>query len=156
MAYQWKTGSHIKANADVAGIQCKQLEQTVGLTPENLVNANRAENAPLHNEFEWNNDVAADKYRLHQARHIIACLCVKSEVSGTEAKQVRAFLKCNTNEPYYSVDVIVKSEDKYKAMLERALNELKAFQIKFSTLKELTPVFNAIQKIKGDNTNERN
>ena len=149
MAYQWKTDSHIKANADLAGVQCEQLERTIGLTPENLVNANRAENTPLHNEFEWNNDIAADKYRLHQARHIIACLCTKITSSdGTEQKQVRAFLKCDTNEPYYSVDVIVRNEDKYNAMLERALNELKAFQTKYYTLTELTPLFKAIQKLK--------
>lgn len=149
MAYQWKTGSHIKANADLAGTQCEQLERTIGLTPENLVNANREENAPLHDEFEWNNDVAADKYRLHQARHIIACLCTKINSSdSTEPKQVRAFLKCETNEPYYSIDVILTDEDKHKSALARALNELKAFQTKYCTLTELTPLFKEIQKLK--------
>lgn len=46
-------------------------EQFGQLTPHNVVEAASAEDHPLHDRFEWNDDVAAHKYRLSQARQLI-------------------------------------------------------------------------------------
>ena len=46
MVYGWKTASYIKADANIAGKQCEELEKTVGLTAKNLLDANRDESAP--------------------------------------------------------------------------------------------------------------
>lgn len=148
MVYQWKTASCIKVDPNIAGKQCEILEQTVGLTPINLLNANRNENAPLHNEFEWNDEVAAEEYRISQARHIINCLCIKPEITNKEQIPVRAFLKTTTAEPYNSLSVILENEDKTTEMLKRALNELKAFKAKYATLSKLKPIFDVIDYIK--------
>lgn len=63
MVYEWKEAAQIKADAQKAGEMLENLEKTVGITPKNLVEANRDESAPLHNEFEWNDTKAAEKYR---------------------------------------------------------------------------------------------
>lgn len=67
MVYEWKEAAQIKADAQKAGEMLENLEKTVGLTPKNLVEASRDESAPLHNEFEWNDTKAAEKYRETQA-----------------------------------------------------------------------------------------
>ena len=148
MVYEWKTASYIKADANVAGKQCEELERTVGLTAKNLLDANRDENAPLHNEFEWRDDIAAEKYRENQARHIIACLCVRAETTtGEQSEPVRAFLKIEPESEYQSLNVILQSADSHSAMLATALKELKAFQKKYKTLAELKPLFDVLEDI---------
>ena len=148
MVYQWKTASYIKTDANIAGKQCEELEKTVGLTPENLLNANRNEDAPLHNEFEWDDQKAAEQHRLYQARHIINCLCIKPESSQKEkVNSIRAFVKTTLESPYQSLNVILQSKDSYDAMLARAKKELESFISKYQTLAELKPVFEAYKEV---------
>jgi hypothetical protein len=146
MVYQWKSNSRIKVNADVAGQMCEQIEKEKGLTAQTLLDANRAEGTPLHNEFEWNDSIAAEEYRLQQARHIINCLCIKTE--SKKEQPVRAFFKISDAESYENINVIVSSEDKYGRLLDTAMKELIAFETKYSSLTELSPVFKAIDNIK--------
>lgn len=79
MVYEWKEAAQIKADAQKAGEMLEILEKTVGITPKNLVEANRDESAPLHNEFEWNDTKAAEKYRETQAGYIIRNICIVRE-----------------------------------------------------------------------------
>lgn len=148
MVYEWKTASYINIDANIAGKQCEELEKTVGLTPKNLLDANRDENAPLHSEFEWNDSVAAEKYRERQAQHIIACLCVRAETTnGEKSEPVRAFLKTAPESEYQSLNVVLQSADSHSAMLAMALKELKAFQRKYNALAELKPLFDVLEDI---------
>lgn len=148
MVYEWKTASYIKADANVAGKQCEELERTGGLTPKRLLDANREKSAPLHNEFEWRDDIAAERYRENQARHIIACLCVRAETTnGEKSEPIRAFLKTAPESEYQSLEVILQSADSRSAMLAMALKELKAFQRKYNSLAELKPLFDVLEDI---------
>lgn len=144
MVYQWKTAACIKADAQAAGEQFKHLEATVGLTPLTVLEANRADGTPLHNEFEWHDDIAAEKYRLHQAGNLIRFICIASEQQPTP---IRAFLKTEAAQPYKSLNVIMQSADDYAAMLDRARRELAAFKNKYQALTELKPVFDAISSL---------
>lgn len=143
MVYQWKKASYIKADANVAGHMCEQLEQTVGLTAKSLLDANRPKEAPLHGEFEWDDSKAAEQYREQQARHIINCLCVKPERSDQEP--VRAFFTIS-QPSYENISVILQSAEKHSSLLDLALKELNAFKAKYNTLTQLEPVFEAIDK----------
>lgn len=146
MVYKFKQGSHIKADANIAGRMCEQLEQTKdGLTAKTLLDANRPADAPLHSCFEWNDGIAAEAYREQQARHIINCLCVVSE-TDTKAEPVRAFFTISEKK-YENIQAIVTSTDKHAALLEIALRELQAFKRKYETLSELRPILIAIDEM---------
>ena len=147
-AYKWKTGAVVKTNADVAGKQFEQLEKTVGLTPQTVLDANRAENAPLHNEFEWNDEQAAELYRLRQAGYLIRSISVIVQTQQNEEKEVRAFFQTEYKGEYESISVIFDDENKHDALLEKALKELEAFSRKYETLVELKPIRTAMKKIK--------
>lgn len=58
------------------------LEDANGrIRPRDLVNAARDPNHPCHNEFIWDDGIAAEKYRIDQARKILVRLkLVKMEV----------------------------------------------------------------------------
>lgn len=146
MVYQWKSGSRIKANAEAAGKQFEELAETVGLTAETVLDANRPEDAPLHNEFEWRDDIAAEEWRKQQARHLINCICYTVDNHDSN-EQVRAFFTTPETNGYESLETILTVENKYNSLLVKALQELSTFERKYSTIKELKPVFDAIKEV---------
>ena len=144
-AYKWKTGAHITVSAQKAGEMCEKLAAENRLTADNLLEANRPPDAPLHSAFEWDDQKAAEEYRRGQARHIIACICVVTE---NKREEVRAFYNLERNEPTYtSLKVILESPDMMDNLYKTALSELAAFQKKYATVKALEPVFNAIDQL---------
>lgn len=143
MVYKFKSGSHIKADPQIAGELLERLEAENNLTAKALVDANRDEDAPLHNEFEWNDSVAAEAYRETQARHIINCI----EIVKEETEPVRAFFNITRGEPVYRhIDAILREKDTREALLKTALAELIAFKRKYKNLVELAKVIAAIDE----------
>lgn len=148
-AYTWKSGSRIKADAQKAGELMEQLSQTEdGLTAETLLNANKPEEAPLHNCYEWDDSKAAVEWRLHQSRHFINSIVTVQVQEGQEEQPetMRAFFVTTEKSKYEPLHAIVKEKSKYEAMLDTALSELIAFKRKYAQIKALQPIFEAIDK----------
>lgn len=155
MVYKWKTGSRIKADPSKSGELFEQLESSdEGLTAQSLLNANIPEEAPLHNDYEWDNEKAAEEWRLHQSRHFINSLIMLSVMPDTEQQaQIRAFHITTEQHRYDSIQTIITSEDKYNTLLRNALSELSAFVHKYNTIQALQPVFVAIQQVTDESEN---
>ena len=148
MVYEWKPGSRHGVGANTAGAVCEQLEAAGGLTAKSLLDASRPEDAPLHSEFEWNDSVAAERYREDQARSIIRHLTVRLDEKPGEP--VRGFfcIERSGGRSYTSVNVILKQSDLRSNLLRKALDEMDVFQRKYSTLTELATVFAAAAKVR--------
>lgn len=146
MVYKWKDAARIKSDAQTAGEICERLERNGGLTAKRLVDESRPEDAPLHKEFEWNDATAAEAYREEQARYIIRSLIVQPEETKNEV--VRAFFPMAEQKVFESLPVILSDAKKTSALLDMALRELKAFELKYSTLSQLAPVFEAIKEVR--------
>lgn len=145
MVYKWKPGSHHKVDAQTAGEVCAALEEEGRLNAETLVEKSRPEEAPLHDEFEWDDSIAAEEYRKQQARVLIATVV---EIISPEVVPTRAFFNIVHKEANYeSVRVIIQDENKRKALLDKAIRELRSFQTKYSALLELCEVFDAINRL---------
>ena len=145
MVYKWKEGSHHKVSAQIAGEVCAELEERGELNAEKLVEVSRPEDAPLHNEFEWDDSIAAEMYRKSQAGQIIRHIAIKAEANAP----VRAFFNIEYgSKEFESINTIVQHEEKYDLLLNRAIRELEVFQRKYQMITELHDVFDAIQKIK--------
>lgn len=68
-------------------------DQTGTLTPAVVVDAARPEGSPLHSRFEWDDQVAGEKYRHVQAAHLIRSVKVVIQRDGVdETTRVRAFV----------------------------------------------------------------
>ena len=66
--YSWSYGG-FGVDANTVGKTLEQIEADTGsVTKEKLLDASRAEDSPTHALFEWNNEIAGEKYRLEQAR----------------------------------------------------------------------------------------
>lgn len=143
MVYKFKSGAQIRADAQVAGEMCERLASEGRLTARNLVDENRPETAPLHGAFEWNNDTAAECWREHQARHIIASLTIQTE----QAEPIRAFFNIVRADPQYShIESILQEKDDTENLLKMALAELVSIQKKYFMLHKLAKVFEAIDE----------
>lgn len=96
-----------------------------------------------HKCFEWNGVAAAEKYRLVQAgeiiRHVVVVETVLSKSPSQPPKtvEVRAFQKSHKVPGYREVEVIVKDQKEYQALLQQAQNELQKFKKRYKDLKEL-------------------
>lgn len=142
MEVEWKINGIFKANA-------QKVYEEIGdrkVTPEEVLEQARSdENSELHKCFEWNDSIAAEKYRLTQARQIIQLLVIKPEKK--EEPQVRVFQITTETNNYQPTKLFLEQPDEYKALLQRAKNELSALKTRYKTLSELEKVFEAIDEI---------
>ena len=149
--YSWKAGAQFPVKASVAADTIKSLQKTLGkdnVTAVELLDASRDENAPLHSCFEWNDDIAAEQFRICQARHLITSIEVTIITNDTPV-QTRGFVNVNTVAPkkqgeYVSVEVAFSKDDYRRQVLCNVLSELRAFQRKYAVYQELSGVFKAI------------
>lgn len=152
MVYQWKPGARIRADAQEAGEVLNRLELEGRLSAKGLLDESRPENAPLHKEFEWNDGVAAENWREHQARHIIGSILVIPEKS----EPVRGFFKIErSGNRYESIQTILESRDKTNLLLEEAFKELSRIEMKYKTLDLLQRVWDAAHRAEIEYAMER-
>ena len=142
MAYQWKIPV-APVSAQTAGEEFERLYRKHGkLAPEDVVEESRDASAPLHGCFEWNDAIAAEKYRVHQAGDIIRALVI-SEDKGEAPRDTRAFVHVRSD--YHPISVVVDDAAMLAELLASAEKEMTAFQRKYETLQELSPVMDAIR-----------
>lgn len=149
MAYQWKSGTRTSTKAEIAGKVFKELENSdAGLTAQSLVDASRPKDAPMHNDFEWNDSIAAEKFRNHQAGVLIASL----EVIFTEAEDAqptRGYVSFKTEDKTFeSIETVLLDVEKTNALFEMAMRELESFKRKYANLTEFKRLFDEINAIK--------
>lgn len=122
MVYQWKSGSRIGGiSAQVAGEVCEQLDSVGCLSAQRLVDVSRPKEAALHTAFEWDDSIAGEEWRKHQARHIINSIIVVQKKED-EPVPVRAFFKIEQSEgTYESVHTILRCATKREMLMQDAL-----------------------------------
>lgn len=114
------------------------------LTPMNLVESARDERSPLHHRFEWDDSVAAGKYRLVQASELIRKVKITYSDSQDRPQEVRAFLAMRGDEPTRSVyeptEVVMADPFASKIQLREFERDWKAFKAKYEHLKEFAAI----------------
>lgn len=125
-------------------------ERDGALHPEKVVEAARDRKSPLHSHFDWNDKAAAHQHRLNQARDLIR-ITVKVIPQISNAP-VRAFVslsnlrRTGTGSYLATVDVL-QDEGRYAVALDDAIKTLQGMQRRFSYLRELGPVWDAVAQL---------
>ena len=145
--YQFKIPGLFPVSAQTAGNELRRIYADKGkLDPSDIVDASRPETAPLHPCFEWDDAVAAEKYREVQAGNLVRSITVVAESPSAGPVEVRAFVSvCETYRPFVEV---VDSEAQMAELLQRALEELRTFERKYACLSELSSVFREIEIVR--------
>ena len=151
MVYQWKTGTMYKVEAEVAAKVMNELAAENKLSAKELVEVSRPEEAPLHNEFEWDDTAAAEKWREHQGRKMIGALVtVVENMVQEEPITIRVFHHLEPSKPNYEPIVeIVKHEDRMEMLFKSAMKELAAFKAKYSGIQAFSKLFAVIEELEG-------
>lgn len=119
--------------------------------PEDVVNyAKKNKKSELHKCFDWNDSTAAEKWRIHTAR-IISCNLIVKVRKSEESDPISYRLIQNDKEAkvYRPVQITVRNEDQYSRLVKRALAELAAFKMRYSSIVELEAVIDEIDKLIG-------
>lgn len=152
----WEPGfERIMLNKDPQKIADEIFSISDEPTKEQIVDKARDESTELHDLFEWNDTIAAEEWRKEQAGAILRKLKVvfinddaDEEHEETKTIPVRMFYgNPKTNEGFVHIEKIMSNDDMYEQLLEKAKGELIAFRKKYSMLKELNPLFEAIDRI---------
>ena len=131
----WKIDGIFKADPQKVADEIDALGGEV--TPEQLVEAARDKKSELHKCFDWDNKVAAEKWRKHQARQIMCFLVIRNEDEdgNQEAPVIRYMYKTDTG-GYKPSKMIFKRDDEYQKLLQRVDGELHAIKQKYSYIQE--------------------
>lgn len=138
---KWKVSGIFKADA-------QKVYEEIGdtsVTPEEILEKARKKRSELHKCFEWDDSVAAERYRLQQARQIIQLLVITPKTDDDEP--VRVFQITSEKNVYQPTRMILQQPDEYEQLLRRAKGELFAIEKRYKMLSELEAVFAAIDML---------
>lgn len=127
------------ANPQKIGESLEKIRVNAGgeLTPIDVVNAARSPKSALHDYFEWDDSVAAESFRLSQARGVIRLVRVADDAS--ESGTARAFISISGEggKSYRSLSDVKSSANLRDAVLKAAERDLEAFSLRYRELKDV-------------------
>lgn len=130
------------------GADAQRVYEELGnteITAKEILEKAKNPNSELHKLFEWDDRKAAEKYRLQQAGNIVRNLVFVTDDEKEEP--IRVFHISTEPKKYKPTKLILQQPDEYRALLQRAKDELYAFQRKYKSLVELEEVFDAIDAL---------
>ena len=127
------------------------------LRPEDVLQAAKPKSSPLHGRFDWNDGTAAHNWRLEQARHIIRVF-VQVIDTGKGSAESRVFVALSSDMPgggYRILTDVLGDDALRRTLLQDAYADMRRFTQKYSSLKELADVFDAMNKAKHTRTTKK-
>jgi hypothetical protein len=150
MIYKFKEGSHINLDAEKVHKELNKIGEC--LTPEKVVEYARKENSELHKGFEWDDSIAAGKFRKEQARHIINCIIFESEQTRQEMKCYES-VKISDKQVFAPIQMIMETPsfedqlyDSIKSGIIQLDNKLKDYQTFSKRLNHISKNISAARK----------
>jgi hypothetical protein len=131
-----------KADPQVIGDALEKIRSANDgrIQPKAVVESARSQKNPLHKHFEWDNSVAAESFRLEQARELIRCV----RIVDTDVKRgnVQAFVsvKSESGVNYHAVRDVQNSVTLRYAVLIQAEKDLDAWEKRYKELREICSV----------------
>lgn len=147
--YSWRKGFSYSTPADIVGETLEKIENRDGnITAKSFLDESRPEDIPTHSMFEWNDTIAAEKYRLSQSTKIINQLEITVEDVG---EAYTGFVNIEIKSPtetaeFVNIGKALTDEEYRHRVLANALGELKAFKRKYGRYTELCDIFNSIER----------
>jgi hypothetical protein len=108
------------------------------LTPKLVVDEARDPKHPLHNRFEWDDGIAAERYREEQARGLIRLLRVGYRNADGDQGHVRSYHSVRTQEgySYEPVEKIIESPMLTKILLADMRRDWQALKRRYERFEE--------------------
>lgn len=113
-------------------------DQHQRLTPKLVVDTARDTTHPLHDRFEWDNSIAGEKWRIHQARDLIVSYKISYTKRDGNPGQVRAWqsVRRPTGYTYEPTEEVVKDPMATRILLADMEREWKALKDRYDRFDE--------------------
>jgi hypothetical protein len=142
--YQWRDGGTGGVSAQAAGEEIQRIRDRDGFCePEILVDESRPEEAPLHPAFDWDDPVAAERWRTHQARNLIRSIQVIEEDREPEIAFIS--VKTESGRGYVDTRTIAETPDLHQAAVAEAMASLRGWTRRYQHINELADVIAAVE-----------
>jgi hypothetical protein len=121
MGYKFKKGSRFygDANAVYNALESIREENEGKLEPPQIVETAKNKKSPLHSQFEWNNSIAGEKWRLYQARLLVRAIIYEDDSN----KPNKVFINIVTDGEQYYQNINVATMDEFKIAKDRLLKQ---------------------------------
>lgn len=119
------------------------------LNPHDVVDAARPADSILHSYFTWDDTEAARQHRLSEARFLIRVHVQTIEVEGKDV-ETRVFVSLSTDRNgsggYRTMTAVMSDEENRRQLISDALRDLRTFEARYASLRELSKVVQPIKK----------
>jgi hypothetical protein len=132
-----------KVPAPLVGAELERMAEQGSLTAERVVESARPTDAVLHPEFEWDDAVAAEAHRRHQARTMIRAIeVVHAATPDTPQKIEPAYIhvppkQITKSGEYIAPTRLVQAPDELQRALHEALRRLESAEAAVHYLRQL-------------------
>jgi hypothetical protein len=127
-------------------------------TESQIVADARKKSSPLHSYFEWNDEIAAEKYRLQQAAKLIRDIGMETkDPKSNEKVVIRAFARVKLEgdkalkggkHHVVTTNKALANKELREQVIGQALSYIKAWRNKYRLYTELSELFDAIDNFK--------
>lgn len=138
--YSWNSGYKPKVKAEVVGKVMEEIQKEgKQITNVELLEKSRPIESPTHSLFEWDDTVAAERYRLHQSQCIINHLRITVITPEKTEVQIKAFVDVGKKgqNNYVGTITALQDEDMREIVLNNIQRELNSFIKRNSAFEEL-------------------
>lgn len=131
--YSWKLKSFAKGiDPEEAIKEFERIESFYGkLTPEYILKESWQRDSVLHNAFIWDNNIAAEHFRLQQARNLLNNIQVNI-VSDGEEHQISVYEIINGGEGRIYKNIITFTDDDIEFVKKTTIHNLEILKRKLS------------------------
>lgn len=131
--------------ANIAGRFIEETFRDKKITPLELLDSAKSKKSPIHDFFEWNDGIAAEKYRIHQARTILNSISIVVD-DGPPIKAYFNLINENSDRVYLTLETAQADENLWSQVVESALRELEHWRERYKTYKELSLITKDLEK----------
>lgn len=139
MTYKWSSVG-FKANADKVGKELERIEKESELTNVNVLEfAKNNKNSELNKCFDWNNETAGEKWRLHQANNVLTSISIV--INDTEPEETtKAFVNIKTKEEtrvFKNIVSVIENDEEYNQLKDKAKRDFISYKEKYDKILKL-------------------
>ena len=146
---KWVIPTLYKVRPTVARVVIDKISKRDGVvTPASLLESASSRRSPIHGCFEWDDTVAAGRFRVEQARRMLKDLIIVS--SNGEAREYRAYVHVSTKsvKGFQAIVQALGDPESREYILARAMEDLAAFERKYRSLKELAGLLHSMRAVR--------
>ena len=149
MKYCWKT-TGFEADANKVGKELEDINLKEKLTREVVLNYAKNKESELHKCFEWDDNIASEKYRLFQASCILSSISIIVKDTKEKRKTTRMYVSIKNEKEnereYKSIVEVLENDEEYKQLISKAEQDFLSYKQKYEELIQLNDLKNIIYK----------